>query len=235
MAERVLVATAPNEAMANIYLDRFQRAGLPVIPGQPLYPYPNAAAPVELWLTDAGLLDDPVTKQQIDDILHPPADAELPDEPDEPAAPRGSSFLKALAVLAVFLLFLASWSYVYARGREPSYAFLQGADVADLDPQMAESVGEDTCIGNYYFVRGSYQDVVKRADKELSRHFGIQRASSRTIFWRNATRYSWETKVEEMIYVWKPTPEQGLKPGEVLIMWAYHPSPSERIGHWLGR
>src|SRR5688572_29564284 len=107
MAERAFLRTLPNQAMAAFFVGRLQEEGLPAIAVQPNYPYPHDAYPVEIWLLDSELLDEPGVQDRIDRVFEPPASEAMPQiDADEPTE-RG--WLRAWHVGLALVLLVVTW------------------------------------------------------------------------------------------------------------------------------
>jgi hypothetical protein len=72
MNNRVLVGTAPNQALGLMYQQMLQQAGIPVVsvPAQGLGVILNAS-PAEIYLEDPALANDPEVMATIRSVLNP--------------------------------------------------------------------------------------------------------------------------------------------------------------------
>jgi hypothetical protein len=234
MAERALVGIAANEAMANIFLDRFRLAGLPVVAGQPLYPYPNAAAPVELWLTDAGLLDEPGVQDQIEEILHPAVADETVAEVADDGAARWR--LKTWAFASATILGLAlAWGYFFARSKVPQFQLLEGATQQPLTTGDEAWLKRLRMIGRRYAVVANFDEFNESSRRELARLGFEPCPRQNSMMERTVGKH----QIVEAVHIWKSKtrlPQEGGQHVDgIWVFWAYKPGVGERIGEFIGR
>jgi hypothetical protein len=238
MADHAFLIMAANQTIADLHLERLQAAGVPVITKQPVFPYPSSCAPVEVWLTDARLLEDPEVKRRIESILHPPDSEALPiEEAPEPSDRKGSK--GCLWALLVFAVLVVAWGAVYARPRSPSFEFMKGAKGLLLDDTQREYMDRYRVFGEYMAISKPFEQVVREAQIELERKgFTMERTKARVYFWREFEGRNYDDyEAVELYPGWKPGKDGGSyedDPASTTAFWSYYPSLGERVGSLLG-
>ena len=227
MAEHVLLGTAMNEAVATLDLDQLREAGLPVVVRQPLYPYPHAGAPHEIWLTEAELLGDPEVEEVVRQVLHSPEAAD-----DLTSKPFNLRFLlRTLIIAAVAIAVLAvTWAFFFAWPRPLPYRFLEGGAAVKPATEERLYLRERDWLRNAYVVRGDHTEVVRSARKEL------QPRGFRYGVFENGSGFSKDGETLIISMGNEPgTDIPGRHAQEQVVTWAYRPTLAERVGAWLGR
>ena len=253
MAERALLRVAPNQVIANLWVSELREAGFPVETVQESYAYPNASAPVEIWILDKSLLALPGVEARIDRLLEEPDPEDLPEEfREEPGAETPKRF-RLWHVLATVVLVSVVWVLGCGRTTEPKFQFMKGAKQFEVrEIKVIEWLKAEGLHGSGFLLDTPFDQAVKQAREELTKldyyayDFGdvvqfdkterVGRIAS--VGGYKTTRFL-DSYITELVTVWPNV--QYDQDGNVvddrnasIIVWAYRPSNAQRIGRVLG-
>lgn len=251
MPNRVLLATVANQAMADLVLSRLREAGYPVDGAQPLLPYPDLVSPVEIYLLEPEILDEPGAREEIEELLNPPLEEGLTEVdaaaieamPREVEPPLPRTWFAKPGCIGLILALVGFVVYVYLAGGEsqPDYRFLKNAIPELVHADKRDYMKRMGLHGDSFRVNAPYKEVVASVMVELEgRPFRMNSEEVRTIFWiEKDTR--WGTEEMEAIevtvgYKWSIENAKYLPDPSTYatIDWTYSPTLAQRIQGFLG-
>jgi hypothetical protein len=236
VARRYLLGTARNEALAHLYLVRLRDHGLPVTLGNLHNPYPLNEFPIEVWLSDIAILDEPGVLALVERSFKPLPEDELPEDFDvgpPTEMPREVRPLRTFLQCCLGLLLVAVvWVVFFAYDRKPhNYAFMRLAHEYPLDKSDAGYLDQDSLYGRIYTTDANLDEFLERVRKEMRPRGFTMYQSGQSWFVLRHEPFEWYQIWVEAL----GEGEYGKTVDRIGIFWAYEPTISERIARMLGR
>lgn len=237
MTEKAFLQLAPNHVVADILLAELEEAGYPAIAVQGQYPYPHAGAPVEIWLLDGTTLEQPVARNEIEEILGRREGPALASSDEE--SPSKRFWFRWWHGLICCLALVALWLAGCGATPSPPFRFMKGGEPTPL------SQSEQAWADNYRFqvhlsrIPVEFQTAISQARLELLPLGFVERSNQKQVaFWRYRGPRAEDT-VEGVFLLrrWEKDPKTGhvkLDPTKTFAAWAYRPSPAQLLRQALG-